>query len=171
MTELAQTYLGNLNEKPDLSHLLKIETCIEVYLSESDRAKGRIHIDDDSGITVGIIKSRDWLLREGDVFHTQQGKLLLIHLQDTKLMVLSFSGLGTDVLPVKLVHLGHVLGNHHYPIVVENNQIYVQLVTDPAVIEQTIRDFNIPGLEINYEMRSPQKELNFYKDSHKVDEQ
>lgn len=166
MTELAQTYLGNLNEKPELSDLLKIKTCIEVDLSQSDRAKGRIYLDDDSGITFGIIKSRDWLVREGDVFQTQQGKLLLIHLQDTRLMVLSFSGLGTDVLPLKLIHLGHVLGNHHYPIVVENNKIYVQLVTDPLVIEQTIRDFNIPGLEINYKKRSHQKKLNFSQDSH-----
>jgi urease accessory protein len=54
--------------------------------------------------------------------------------------------------------LGHVLGNHHYPITIVKQKIYLQpgadLAVDLAVVEQTIKQLKIPGLIINYEMRS-----------------
>ena len=166
MTEIAQTYLGNINHNSDLSELVNHETCLEVFLTERDRHKGRIHTHTDTGVAIGIIKSRDRALQCGDVFQTESGNLILVHLQELELMVLSFSELVSDNVPVKLVHLGHILGNHHYPIVVQDNKIYVQLITDAKVLEKTIKDLHIAGLEINYEMRSPNKHLNFSVHSH-----
>ena len=152
MTEIAKTYLGNLQENVALGEKLKAnqEVCLEVNLSQSDRRKGRIHTQSTAGIAVGIIKSRDWLLREGDVLETEQGKLLLVHLQSQELMVLSFTP-SVAHNPIELIHLGHVLGNHHYPIVVKDNKIYLQLIVDKEIMETTIRNFQIPGLQINYE--------------------
>lgn len=166
MTEIAQTYLGNINHNSDLSELAKRETCLEVFLQESDRQKGRIHTYTDTGVAVGIIKSRDLVLQSGDIFQTESGNLILVHLQERELMVLSFSELVSDNVPVKLVHLGHILGNHHYPIVVQDNKIYVQLVSDAKVLEKAIKDLHIAGLAINYEMRSPNKHLEFSAHSH-----
>ena len=166
MTEIAQIYLGNINDNSDLSELVKHETCLEVFLTESDRHKGRIHTHTDTGIAIGIIKSRDRALQSGDLFQTESGDLILVHLQERELMVLSFSELVGDNVPVKLVHLGHILGNHHYPILVQDNKIYVQLVSDAIVLEKTIKDLHIAGLEINYEMRSPNKHLEFSAHNH-----
>jgi urease accessory protein len=161
MTEITQTYLGNIQENPQLSQRLTTETYLEVYLNQSDRVKGRIHTHTKSGVAVGIIKSRDRSLQEGDVFQTEQGKLLLIHLQAQELLVLDFSKLATDILPSQLVYLGHILGNNHYPIALENNKIFVQLTTDKSVIEQTIKNLNIPGLEFYYATRSREQEIVF----------
>ncbi len=152
MTEIAKTYLGNIQENVALGEKLKAskEICLEVNLSQSDRRKGRIYVQSTAGMAVGIIKSRDWLLREGDVLETEQGKLLLVHLQPQELMVLSFTPSVVNN-PIELIHLGHVLGNHHYPIVVKDNKIYLQLIVDKEIMEKTIRNFAIPGLQIDYE--------------------
>lgn len=166
MTEVANQYLGNVRENAELSRQLTTKTCLEVHLSQSDRLKGRIHAHTDSGVTVGIIKSRDRSLEEGDIFQTESGKLVSIHLQPQKLMVLSFSTPTTDILPTQLIHLGHVLGNHHWPIIVCKNKIYLQPTVDAAVIKATIGAFQIPGLSIDYELRSPTEHLNFSAHTH-----
>lgn len=166
MTEVADRYLGNIQKNAELSRQLTTKTCLEVHLSQSDCVKGRIHAHTDSGVTVGIIKSRELSLQEGDVFQTKSGKLVSIHLQPQKLMVLSFSTSTTDTLPAKLIHLGHVLGNHHWPIIVRKNKIYLQLAVDAALMEATIGDFQIPGLRIDYESRSPTEHLDFDHHTH-----
>ncbi len=167
--EIAPTYLGNLTEDTSIVQRIKIardrQQCLEVHLSQSDRAKGRIQAQSTSGVSVGIIKSRDWSLRQGDVFVTESGKLLLIYLQQQRLMVLSFTEPVTD-RAIELVHLGHALGNQHCPIVIRNQKIYLQPTGDTAIIEKIIRDFQIPGLKIEYESRSPEEHLNFSHHTH-----
>lgn len=166
MTEVAQTYIGNIQDNSDLAELITIETCLEVTLLESDRYKGRIHAHTDSGVAVGIIKSRDRALRSGDIFKTNSDKLLLIHIQEQELLVLDLSAMDLTVSAAELVYLGHVLGNHHYPITMQNNQIYVQLITDKSVVEKLINQLNIPGLQIKYQMQSDNQEFTFSHHSH-----
>ncbi|MGB3640688.1 MAG: urease accessory protein UreE [Rivularia sp. (in: cyanobacteria)] len=167
--EIAQNYLGNITEDASLAQRVKLarelDHCLEVYLSQIDSCKGRIQAQSISGITVGIIKSRDWSLRQEDVFITESGKILLIYLQEQKLMVLSFTEPLEDCA-IELVHLGHVLGNHHWPIIIRKNKIYLQLTVDAAIIEATIGNFQIPGLKIDYESRSPEEHFNFSHHSH-----
>lgn len=166
MTELAQTYLGNIYQDSDLAQLVLTQTCLKVYLTQSDRHKGRIYAHTDTNITVGIIKSRDRLLDSGDVFKTESQKLLLVYLQEQKLLVIDFSALGNDVSSAQLVYLGHVLGNHHYPIALQNGQIYIQLTTEPKIIEKIIRDTQISGLQIKYETRNSLDKVTFSSHSH-----
>ena len=169
MTEPVQIYLGNSIEDASLSERIEKARssglCWDVQLSQTDSLKGRIHTQTTSGVAVGIVKSRDWLLRDGDVFETQQGKLLLIHLQDQKVMVIRFTQPVPDCA-IELVHLGHVLGNHHWPIIVQNHQLYIELAADVEVMESTVRNFQIPGLQIDYESRSPERYLDFSQQHH-----
>ncbi len=169
MTELATTYLGNLTENLSLSERIEKagseENFLEVYLDQADSPKGRIHAHSTSGIDVGIVKGRDWLLQEGDVFATEEGKLLLIHLREQRVMVLSFTALVGD-RAIDLVHLGHVLGNHHWPVIIHDNKLYVEVAAEVEVMEATIRHFQIPGLQIDYEWRSPNQHLTFSEHGH-----
>ncbi len=166
MTEIAQTYLGNINDNSDLAELVKIETYLEVFLQESDRNKGRIHAHTIDGVAVGIIKSRDRSLESGDLFKTNSGQLVLIQLQAQKLMVLDLSSLEGKFCQTKLVSLGHTLGNHHYPIVIHNQKIYIQLITDKLILEKLIKDLNIIGLQITYEMHSFNHKITFISHNH-----
>ncbi|MGL5942049.1 MAG: urease accessory protein UreE [Waterburya sp.] len=164
--EVAQIYLGNINDRPELSELFKQENYLEVYLQPSDRHKGRIHTHTQTGVGIGIIKTRDHPLQSGDVFKTESGIFLLIHLQTEELLVLDFSALEPNIIPTTLVYLGYVLGNQHYPIAIQNNKIYVQLVTEPKVIENIIKNLHIPGLQITYENIAINQEITFYSHHH-----
>lgn len=165
--EIAQTYLGNLRENQDIEHQINSvhKPYLETYLSQSDRSKGRIQTQSTSGLTIGIIKSRDWSLRTGDVFVTESGELLLIHLQEQKLMVLSFSET-TKAKAAELVYLGHVLGNHHYPLIIDHEKLYLQLGNDSEIMVKTIKALKIDGLQITYESRSPEKSFSFSHHHH-----
>lgn len=171
-THLAQTYLGNRHQEPQLAEQLAAAPHLEVTLALSDRTKGRIYAQTHTGEHVGIVKDRHWSLADGDVFETQAGFLLLVHLHAQRVMVLRMAAVQPDPAPLDpgqalaLVHLGHTLGNHHWPIVVEADRIYVQLASDPRVMESTLRGFAIPGLEISYEARSPGDPLAFVSHGH-----
>jgi urease accessory protein len=157
MIEIAQTYLGNLTEDSSLAAKVtqarQQGSCLEVSLNQGDRHKGRIQAHSTSGVAIGIIKSRDWSMREADVFKTQSDRLVVIQLKEQELLVLSFEQPIT-ASATELVHLGHILGNHHYPITIANQKIYLQPGADLRIVEQTIKQLQIPGLIMNYQMRS-----------------
>jgi urease accessory protein len=155
MIEVAETYLGNIDRDSLLAEKVarakKSERLMEVSLTESDRNKGRISTLLKSGTNIGIVKSRNLQLQEGDVFQTDRDNLLLIHLNSETVIVLHFAEATTDRSAIKLVSLGHLLGNHHYPIKVEENKIYVRLTTDSKVLIQMIEKLAITGLTISWE--------------------
>ena len=158
MTIIAKKYLGNINHNPDLAaQVNQAKTAnkyLEISLQESDRAKGRILTESLSGISIGIIKNRELLLKSGDILETENGDFLLIKLQEEKLMVLTFAASVTNNNALELVRLGHILGNNHYPIKIQDNKIYVRLVTNPKVLKKNIEQLNITGLEIGYTTKS-----------------
>lgn len=45
---------------------------------------------------MGIIKEREVTLNSGDVFKTEQGQLLVIHIEAQKVVVISFTGVVGD---------------------------------------------------------------------------
>ncbi|MBW4691753.1 MAG: urease accessory protein UreE [Lyngbya sp. HA4199-MV5] len=169
MTILAETYLGNHETDPELQQQVMqarhAGDLLEVYLQPDDRAKGRIHAHSTDGIELGILKSRDRALSAGDVFVTQSNQLLLIHLHAQTVMVLSFQGDATGHA-IDLIYLGHVLGNHHWSILMQDDRIYVEMAADRALMEATVRAVPIPGLCIDYEVRSPNAPMQFSSHSH-----
>lgn len=166
MTEIAQIYLGNIYQQSDLAKLVDTQTCWTVSLSQSDRPKGRIHTLTDTGIAIGIIKSRDRLIQSGDVFQTDSQQLILVHLQEQELLVLDFAEVANEINPTKLVSLGHLLGNHHYPIAIKEDCLYVQVVTTPQVINQLLEEIEIPGLQIKYQTIDRADKINFAPHHH-----
>ncbi|MEL6438724.1 MAG: urease accessory protein UreE [Cyanobacteria bacterium J06621_8] len=165
MTRVASIYLGNIHQNPNLKEIIAQQTCLTVSLSEKDRSKGRIHAHTDSGIAIGIIKSRDRPLASGDLFKTDSDQLVLIQLQTAELLVIDLANLG-DCDPTQLIKLGHVLGNHHYPLAIQKNKIYVKLITPKPVVEKLIKDLFVEDLQINYETVSWQNKLNFAASNH-----
>jgi urease accessory protein len=158
MIEVAETYLGNIDRDSLLAEKVdrakKSERLLEVSLTESDRNKGRISTQLKSGVSIGIVKSRNLQLQEGDVFQTDRDNFLLVHLNSETVMVLHFAEATTNHSAMKLVSLGHLLGNHHYPIKVEENKIYVRLTTDSKVLIQMIEKLAITELTISWEQVS-----------------
>lgn len=166
MPEVANMYLGNINYNSELAQLIASQTCLKVSLTESDRYKGRIHAHTDSGIAVGIIKSRDRPLESGDLWQTNCDQLILIQLQAAAMMVIDVVALESTVSAVQLIKLGHVLGNHHYPIAIQGSKIYVKLTTPRHVLEKLIIDLDISNLQITYETASYEQNSTFSSHHH-----
>ncbi|MEM9215359.1 MAG: urease accessory protein UreE [Cyanobacteria bacterium P01_F01_bin.150] len=175
--DCTQTYLGNYFQKRQLQQ--KIDTArsldgvIDIELTQAEQKKSRIYTKTKSGDAIGLLKKRDWTFTDGDVFQLEGDRFLLIHLHPQILMTLSLeSNHSTDLL--KLIYLGHTLGNHHYPIVVTVDKIYVQIPDDSSHLETSIKELNIKGLRIGYETRwqslpeekSPDQILQFTHHSH-----
>jgi urease accessory protein len=167
-TELAEDYLGNVSESADIARRVmqaqrEEDGCLEVWIGLGDRAKGRILAQTESGQSVGIVKARNWLLRQGDVFSTAHN-LVLVHLQPQAVMALRFAA-GVRNGAISLVHLGHALGNQHWPVSVQGNTLYVELVTEAAQMESTLRkianSLAIEGLQISFETKSPEDAMDF----------
>ncbi|MDJ0742901.1 MAG: urease accessory protein UreE [Xenococcaceae cyanobacterium MO_167.B27] len=158
MTVIAKQYLGNINQNYELvervNQAKKANKYLEIEIQESDRIKGRIFTKSVSGVTIGIIKNRELLLKTGDILETELGDLILIKLQEEKAMVLTITAPVTKNNALDLVRLGHLLGNNHYPIKIQDNKIYVRLVTNPKVMEKNMQQLNITGLEITYTTES-----------------
>jgi urease accessory protein len=163
MIEVAETYLGNIDRDSLLAEKVaraqKSQRLMEVSLTQSDRNKGRISTQLKSGTNIGIVKSRNRQLQEGDVFQTDRDNLLLIHLNSETVMVLHFAEATTNHSAMKLVSLGHLLGNHHYPIKIEANKVYVRLTTDSKVLIQMIEKLAVTGLTISWEQVSVFREF------------
>lgn len=175
MPERAHLYLGNAFDAPDsaqlaqqVAHARQHGDCLDVYLTLEDNRKGRIHAQTPSGESVGIIKDREQQLRQGDVFQTESGRLVQVHLQEQTVVVIEADSKAHGSA-LALIHLGHTLGNHHYPIVIRDDRIYVQVEDNAEVVEATIRSHHIPGLSVTYERRAAEQAIAFSSSSHDHD--
>lgn len=172
MAERAHLYLGNLFDPAVAADLQQqvIEArqhhkSLDVELTLEDNRKGRIHAHATTGESIGIIKDRDHQLKAGDLFQTESGKLVQIYLQQQRVLAIQVN---PEAHPpaLALIHLGHTLGNHHYPIVIQDDKIYVRLEDNANRVEAIIRSANIPGLRLTYEQRSADQAIAFESSSH-----
>lgn len=167
-TKVADRYLGNVKEDNELATQIAqshdVQQCLDVTIERKDCGKGRIFLQAASGQAVGIVKGRDWQLRDGDVLRTQSNQLVLVSLQKQQVISLQFEP-KVNNSPVQLVNLGHTIGNHHWPITLHRETLYVEVADNAEVIEATIHDIvrtlGIEGLRIVREFRGGDRTLDF----------
>lgn len=168
-TELAEDYLGNVGESADVARRVmqfqREGRCLEVTIGRGDRTKGRILTQSQFGQPVGIVKSRDWMLREGDVLSTQIScKLVLVSLQPQQVMALRFESEASN-RAIALVRLGHALGNQHWPVTMQGDVMYLDLVSDAKSMETTLlkiaKTIGIEGLQISFEEKAADQSVDF----------
>lgn len=176
-TEVADRYLGNISEDRALESEValdqKHERCLEVFIDRQDARKGRIFAkaqvssqasSNSSSISVGIVKGRDWVLREGDVMMTQRQQRVLIRLKQQQVIALQFDRKVYNSA-VKLLRLGHAMGNAHWSVVMVGETLYVEVTADVSRMEATIREMveslDIRGLHIVCEFKDPHQFIDF----------
>jgi len=161
---VAETYLGNLHQNPTLASKINLAQPITIEINRQDCRKGRIFVKAKTGESVGIVKSRDWLLKDGDVMATQSQQRVIIQLQQQQVVAIRFSPSAQNQA-VHLVYLGHVLGNHHWPITVQGHTLYVELVTDADIVKSAILEIakmrEIQGLSLSIETRNAEQFIPF----------
>ena len=168
--ERAEIYMGNVSESADLARrvLQARETgdCWEVEIKRSDRTKGRILTQTASGQSIGIIKERDFLLKDGDLLLSNSGHMVLVSIQQQRVMTLRIDN--KENRAIALVHLGHAIGNQHWPVTAKGDVLYVELVADANLMESTLQKIakrlNIKGLHINFETNLSDQAIEFSTD-------
>lgn len=168
MTEKVETYIGNVSESADLArrvlHARETGECWEVEIGLGNRAKGRILTQSASGQSVGIVKARDFHLRDGDVLLSERGYMVLVSLLPQRVMAIRFEA-GANNKAISLLHLGHTLGNQHWPVTAQGDVLYVDIVTDAEAMKETLykvaKTLAIEGLQVTFETKSAEKALDF----------
>ena len=165
---LAETYLGNVGEDEALARrwaqAREEGRCLEVTIERGDRIKGRLLTRTASGQPIGIVKGRDWLLRDGDLLETSQKQYVLVSVQSQQVLSLKIDH-DAHNSAASLIHLGHVLGNRHWPITLQGDTLFLELVASAELVESTIREMahtlGIEGLQIGLEARAAAAALDF----------
>ncbi|MGD1863895.1 MAG: hypothetical protein ACFB0D_05015 [Phormidesmis sp.] len=169
---VADHYLGNISEDKEiairLSQAQQQNNCLTVSIERKDCGKGRVFTQTDTGQAVGIVKGRNWRLRDGDVLSTQSEQLVLVNLQKQPVIALQFERKAYNT-PVNLLRLGHIIGNRHWPITLRGETLYVEVAANADVVESAIREamqtMNIKGLHIVREFKSADQVLDFSADA------
>jgi len=169
--ERAEIYMGNVSESADLArrvlHARETGECLEVEIKRGDRTKGRILTQTASGQPVGIVKERDFMLKEGDLLLSENGYMVLVSIQQQQVMSLRFDS-EVENGAIALVHLGHALGNQHWPVTAKGEVLYVELVADAGLMESTLQKIakrlSIKGLQIGFETHLSDQAIDFLGD-------
>lgn len=163
---VADTYIGNLHEQPNL---ISNAQAVSIKIDRKDCCKGRIFVEAETGQAVGIVKGRDWLLRDGDVLSTSTGQHVVVRIKQQQVIAVGFRS-DAHNHAVNLVQFGHVLGNQHWPVAVEGQILYVELVADVELVESTIleiaKTLNIKGLRMKRLLKSPDQFVSFDQGKH-----
>ncbi len=117
---------GNIFHKSDFDSLKdrKIE---HLKVSRTELEKNRIRRETDKGTDIGVILEPGKILNNGDILTDGQKVIVIEQLPEKVIAVrLKNSKRSAELL----VLIGHIIGNRHRPISIENETIYFPIQAD-----------------------------------------
>jgi len=159
-------YLGNIHTDSTLTDKVtqweRAGTLDEVTIDEREAYKSRLRLHTNKGRELGFFLPRGTKITNGDIFalENEEGGVL-IHLSLQEVMVLTPLPCHSAAERLsRAVRLGHVLGNQHWPVAVVEEQVFVPVSLDRAVMETVLKTYHLTSyFSIHYEQRPwPQEE-------------
>ena len=155
---VVEEILGNLGEDARLGDLHRrwqaAERAETVELTPLEAQKGRLRTVTDKGTPLGLSLGRGTALRDGDVLYLNEAeeRMIVARLKPEEVLVITVkpSASAADLIRVA-VHLGHVLGNQHWPVKVEGTSVYVPVSVDKKVMETVLKTYDLQGIEYRFE--------------------
>lgn len=144
--------LGNTHrDEPlalDMQAKAKTGAAEHVEVSFHDAQRRRLRLTTPSGLEVGVDISHAHGLQDGDVLSGGDGtKFIVIDVAAAEAMALQMDG---SIPPEELfaygVRLGHMLGNQHWPVSVENDVVMTPVNIARKVMETVVRTHGFPGV-------------------------
>jgi len=106
--------------------------CELIKVSRSELDKTRFRINTDKGTDVGMVLNEISKLHNGDVLLSETERLIVIEQIPEK--VISIKTKKTENSEKILVSLGHIIGNRHRPIQIENDgKIIFPILSDSEI--------------------------------------
>src|SRR5579863_9476191 len=125
--------MGNIfHDKELMDKFKQMESqkrCERIMISRLELERGRIRKTTDLGTDVGLVL--DSRLYHGDVILSDQEKFILVEQLPEKVICIKIKSLKDN--PVGLLTLGHIVGNRHKPIVINNDVLSFPIQADSEV--------------------------------------
>jgi len=125
-----------------------------VELTPLEAQRGRLRTQTDQGTPLGLSLGRGTALRDGDVLHLNEteGRMIVARLTPEEVLVITVrpAASAAELLRVA-VHLGHVLGNQHWPVKIEGMCVYVPVSVDKKVMATVLKTYDLQGIEYRFE--------------------
>ena len=152
-----ETVRGNVHRDPRLTTAYRDAQAAgrvdEVRLTPLEAQKGRLRVTSIHGTPFGLSLGRGAVVCDGDVlYQDDSGSMVVARITPEEVLVITVRPQASpaDVLRVA-VHLGHVLGNQHWPIMVEGASVYVPVSVDRTVMETVLRTHGLEGIEYRFD--------------------
>ena len=133
----------------EIQRLDKENKVERVHIPFHDAGRRRLRLTTDQDTHVGV-DLENKALQDGDVLAGSEGdgRLILVEIAPSEAMALRMSEeIPPDELFEFAIKLGHMLGNQHWPITVENDVVLTPLSIDHKVMETVIRTHGFSGIE------------------------
>jgi|SRR5579864_711897 len=105
--------------------------CERLKIPRLELERSRIRKKTDFGTDVGLILDSGTRLYHGDVIVLNTDKFIMIEQLPEKVISIKIKKLEKN--PTGLITLGHIIGNRHKPIVIDNNILYFPIQTHSEV--------------------------------------
>lgn len=102
-------------------------------LSRTDLSKSRLRAKTNKGTDVGIVLHSNSKIQNGDVLLSNQEKFIFIQQSPEKVIAVTKKDKTEANFDDTLVLLGHILGNRHRPIQIENETIFFPILSESEI--------------------------------------
>lgn len=153
--------IGNIfDDKKLMAKFKQMESkkkCERLKISRLELERSRIRKKTDFGTDVGLILDSGTRLYHGDIIVSNTNKFIMIEQLPEKVISIKIKKLKKN--PIGLITLGHIIGNRHKPIVINNDILYfpIQTHAEVEVFEKLLSDVitNL-DLEVGEQIFQPQ---------------
>jgi urease accessory protein len=120
-----------------------------ILVTHGDAAKRRLRVSSAAGVDVAIDLPRGTYLREGAVLDDDGERILVVERVPEEALVVRFSAALTRAeLAEAAARIGHVFGNQHVPVDVEDGALLIPITTSGELAAATVRELQLPGVEV-----------------------
>lgn len=127
------TIVGNIFHDKELMNKFKQmesqKKCERMKILRHELERGRIRKTTDLGTDIGLILNSQ--LYHGDVIMADQEKFVIVEQLPEKVISIKIKNLKDN--PVNLVTLGHIIGNRHKPIMINDDTLSFPIHVDSEV--------------------------------------
>ena len=138
------TIIGNIFHDKELMNKFKQmeskKRCERLKISRLELERSRIRKKTDFGTDVGLILDSGTRLYHGDIIVSNTNKFIMIEQLPEKVISIKIKKLKKN--PIGLITLGHIIGNRHKSIVINNDTLYfpIQAYSEAEVFKKLLSD-------------------------------
>lgn len=145
---------GNVNDSPWRERCQGMQPDA-VSLSASDAQKHKFRTKTQNGEAVALSLPRHVRISNGDIlyFDSEKNQLITAKVLYPEVMLITFEHLN-DLAPDHFLslgfHLGHALGNQHWPAVLKGRTVYVPVAVDRKVMLSAMKTHRFTNITLDF---------------------